>query len=259
MTVFQSALYKTTSAVIKTNHTMILTDPTWLPEEVEMIKQHVYEQIGDRDLHIIYTHSDFDHIIGAGAFPEAKVIASEEFHSNPYKQEIVQQNVDFDQKYYLSRNYNHIYPSVDHLITQDGQKLELGDISLTFYKAPGHTNDSLFTVVEPYGVFLSGDYLSDVEFPFIFSGYQDYVATIEKARSIFEIHDVFIQVPGHGNTTDNPLELKNRLETSKWYLENLLSEDESIVNELSKTYTFYEGMKSIHDSNKDLAKKEGQT
>jgi len=256
LTVFQSALYKTTSAIIETKNSMIMTDPNWLPEEVETIRDYVNQHKRDRELYIIYTHSDFDHIIGAGAFPEAKVIASEEFDSNPHKSEIIQQNHDFDQKYYLQRSYCHEYPSVDFVITNDGQKLELGDITLTFYKAPGHTNDCLFTVVEPYGIFLSGDYLSDVEFPFIFGGYRDYVKTIAKAEFIYKNHDVAVQVPGHGVTTEDPKEMEDRLVFSKYYLQNLASENETLEIELSQKYLFFDGMRSIHESNKEFAKQE---
>ncbi|QHE52706.1 MBL fold metallo-hydrolase [Pontibacillus sp. HMF3514] len=256
ITVFQSALYKTTSAIIETKKTMIVTDPNWLPEEVETIQQYVTQNKGSRDLYIIYTHSDFDHIIGAGAFPEAKVIASEEFDANPHKQEIIKQNHDFDQKYYLQRSYLHTYPSVDFVISEDGQKLELEDVTLNFYKAPGHTNDSLFTVVEPYGIFLSGDYLSDVEFPFIFSSYKDYVDTIKKAAYVYQNYDITVQIPGHGYTTDDQQEMRDRLVFSQYYLQNLLSKKQELVDELSQKYTFFEGMKSIHDSNVELAKQE---
>jgi hydroxyacylglutathione hydrolase len=171
--VFQSELYMTTSAIVQTDDLLIMTDPNWLPSEVEAIRKYVDEKIGNKQLYIIYTHSDFDHIIGSGAFPEAKVIATEELQNNVHKEETINKIHKFDQGYYLRRNYEPQYPSVDYVISKDGQTLDLGQISLTFYKAPGHTQDSLFTVIEPFGIFLSGDYLSDVEFPFIFSSYKD--------------------------------------------------------------------------------------
>ncbi len=31
------------------------------------------------------------------------------------------------------------------------------------YNAPGHNDDGLFTIIEPFGLMLSGDYLCDVE------------------------------------------------------------------------------------------------
>lgn len=255
LTVFQSSLYMTTSALIQTDEAIIMTDPTWLPVEIETIKYYVEKIKGDRELYIIYTHSDFDHIIGAGAFLEAKVIATEEFENNLYKKETLQMIQQFDQKYYVQRNYEPIYPAVDIVVTEDGQTLELGDVSLLFNKAPGHTADGLFTLVEPYGIFLSGDYLSDVEFPFIFDSYKKYVKTMEKARHILTNYHINYHVPGHGLTTDDQHEIERRLEFSHFYLEQLVTDNE-IEKELQKKYSFYEGMKANHVDNLKLAKQE---
>ena len=253
LTVFESALYKTTTAVIETSDAVIMTDPNWLAVEVEAIRQYVNERLGDKQLYIIYTHSDFDHIIGSGAFPNATVIASKELVDLPYKQEIMQKIKSFDDRYYVRRNYTPEYPSVDLIISQDGQTLELGSITLTFYQAPGHTGDGIFTVIEPYGIFLSGDYLSDVEFPFIFSSYKDYVETVGKAQHILQVHHITIHIPGHGNTTQDQHEIQKRIDQSAYYLKELPHDEGDLEQYLSKTYSFYEGMKSIHIDNKKLA------
>ncbi|GEK89415.1 Glyoxylase, beta-lactamase superfamily II [Alkalibacterium putridalgicola] len=256
VTVFQSSLYKTTSAVIRSDEAVIMTDPTWLPHEIEEIKQYIKKHRGNRQLYIIYTHSDFDHIIGAGAFPEATVIASEEFQMNTRKAEILKEIRDFDQEYYIEREYAPEYPTVDRVIRKDGDKLILGDITLTFYKAPGHTDDGLFTVVEPWGIFLSGDYMSDVEFPFITSSYQDYVKTVDKARWLTGHHDIKVHVPGHGNVTDKKKEIHDRIDFSVEYLKRLKEEDRTLEEELKDTFRFYEGMRARHTKNFEHTKKE---
>lgn len=252
ITVFQSSLYMTTSAIIQTDDVIILTDPNWLPNEIENIKNFIKKNIGDKQLYIIYTHSDFDHIIGAGAFPEAKVIASKPFDNNPNKEQIVEEIHKFDQQYYVNRNYKHEYPSVDIVISKEGQKMELGSLTLTFYLSPGHTNDCLFTVIEPDGIFLSGDYLSDVEFPFI-NNYKDYVNTINKAEKILHKYNITTHIPGHGSTTQNLEEINKRINSSKYYLNQLLQDNGELESYLNKEYTFFEGMKSIHDENKKVA------
>ncbi|OJF92118.1 MBL fold metallo-hydrolase [Alkalibacterium sp. 20] len=255
LTVFQSSLYKTTSAVIHSEEAIIMTDPTWLPEEIEGIKRYIKVHLGDKQLYIIYTHSDFDHIIGSGAFPEATVIASEEFQNNPKKEEVLKDIDAFDQEYYLERNYVPQYPTVDRVIKKDGEKMELGDMTLNFYKAPGHTNDGLFTVIEPCGIFLSGDYLSDIEFPFITSGYHDYIDTIDKASLIMQYHDINIHVPGHGNATNQKQEIMDRIDFSKQYLKRLLNNDTELEKECRSKFRFFEGMKSSHLENVERANK----
>lgn len=253
LTVFESSLHKTTTAVVETSDAIIMTDPNWLPVEVETIKRYIDQHLGNRQLYIIYTHSDFDHIIGAGAFPDAAVIASEKLADQPHKKEIMQKIKNFDERYYITRNYTPEYPSVDVAVSHDGQTLELESITLTFYLAPGHTADGIFTVIEPHGIFLSGDYLSDVEFPFIFSGYDDYVETVKKTKYIWQNHSIKIHIPGHGTATDNQPEIEKRINESDYYLTELPRDEGALEKYLSETYRHYESMKSIHADNKKMA------
>lgn len=253
-TVFQSSLYKTTSTVLDLEDALILVDPNWLPDEIEEIAAYVSTIIAERPLYIIYTHSDFDHIIASGAFLNATVIASYAFHHNPHKEQSMADIKKFDEKYYISRNYKPTYPTVDIVIEKDGQKLKLGHSVLTFYLAPGHTNDGLFTIIEPEGIFLSGDYLSDVEFPFIYSSYGDYVLTIKKVQQIIENHILKMHIPGHGNVTEDMEELQVRMEQSIYYLENLRMKPEVLHSFLSESYPFFESMLKTHEENIKMAK-----
>ncbi|TFB15029.1 MBL fold metallo-hydrolase [Filobacillus milosensis] len=256
ITVFQSSLYITTTAIIHTDEVIIMTDPNWLPTEVQSIRNYIDKHLGNKKLYIIYTHSDFDHIIGSGAFPESKVISTEELKNNSHKDEAIKKIHKFDQGYYLDRGYDPIYPTVDISVSNDGESINLGDVTLTFYKAPGHTNDGLFTVIEPLGIFLSGDYLSDVEFPFIFSSYNDYLDTMKKADYILKNHNINYHIPGHGFITEDKQEMLNRLNFSQYYLENLMTDSEELEAYCRKKFNFFDGMQSIHFENKKIAKQE---
>ena len=77
--VFTSSIYQTNSTVIKAPNAVFVVDPCWLPHEVMAIRDYVDEIRGNRQIYLIFTHSDYDHIIGYGAFPGAKVIASKAF------------------------------------------------------------------------------------------------------------------------------------------------------------------------------------
>lgn len=252
LTVFQSVLYQTTSAVIKTEQAIIVTDPNWLPNEIAEIKAYIESIIENRKLYIIYTHSDYDHIIAAGAFPNATTIASEGFVNKINKEEVLEQIRQFDAQYYIERDYPIIYPHIDIVIKEDGELIELQDITCSFYLAPGHTADGLFTVVEPFGILLAGDYLSNVEFPFI-EDYEAYLATIQKVQTIISDKKVEIVVPGHGTTTNNRDEIQKRIDESLLYLYNLAfgSVDET---ELQKLYPFYKGLQEMHKLNKKAVK-----
>lgn len=253
LTVFQSVLYQTTSAVIKTEEALIVTDPNWLPNEIAEIKAYIESIIEDRKLYIIYTHSDYDHIIAAGAFPNATTIASEAFVNRINKEEVLEQIRQFDAQYYIERDYPIIYPQIDIVIKEDGQTLELQDITCSFYLSPGHTADGLFTVVEPFGILLAGDYLSNVEFPFI-EDYEAYFATIQKVQTIISDKEIEVIVPGHGATTNNLDEIQKRIDESLLYLNNLAAGNVN-ETELQGLYPFYKGLQEMHELNKKTVKK----
>ncbi|MBL0385721.1 MBL fold metallo-hydrolase [Tumebacillus sp. ITR2] len=220
ITVFQSHLQQTTSTVLQTPDLVLVVDPCWLPGEVEEIRQHVEAIRAGRPLYLLFTHADWDHIIGYRAFPDATVIASQAVHTYPDvdRQRKLDAIRNFDGNYYLDRPYPIEFPSVDLVIEHDGQLLTFGDTTLTFYHAHGHTRDGLFTIVEPLGVFLAGDYLSDAEFPFIYYSSTEYDTTMQKVEQILQTHNISLLVPGHGSATQHTDEIRRRTKESLAYI-----------------------------------------
>ncbi len=53
---------------------------------------------------------------------------------------------DFDREYYIDRSYPITFPTIDHVISRNGQQLTIGETTLTFYLAPGtRQTDSLLS------------------------------------------------------------------------------------------------------------------
>jgi hydroxyacylglutathione hydrolase len=262
LTVFQSALYHTTSTVVETDDCVMVVDPNWLPQEVEAIRYYVEQIRKDRPLYLIFTHSDWDHIIGYSAFPNATIIASESFANCVEKEAIIQQIKDFDDRYYIYRDYEITFPRVDIVIKQDGQLVTVGGTQLTFYLAPGHTSDGIFTIVEPLGIFIAGDYVSDIEFPYIYSSSVDYEATMKKFKEIMLGHAISILIPGHGNVTTIQMDMMLRCEHSLQYIsslrESILSANEAELDAFINDSLFPIGMRKYHEDNKALVEKELQ-
>ena len=92
------------SSVIVTEDCVIIVDPCRLPHEVEEIKQYVEQFQVNRSLYLLFTHSDYDHIIGYQAFPEAKVITSASFANKKVeeKEAIIEEIKAFDDEYYIT-------------------------------------------------------------------------------------------------------------------------------------------------------------
>lgn len=258
VTVFQSLIYKTTSLVIRTNDCIIIVDPNLLPIEVNEIKQYVEEIRGNRPIYLIFTHSDWDHIVGYGAFQDGIVIASERFENQQDKEEILHQIRQFDNQYYLDRDYPILYPPVNIPVTFDGQVLEVGETKFTFYMAEGHTDDGIFIVVEPLGVWIAGDYLSNVEFPFIYFNSEKYEETLRKTNKILDNHSFHLLVPGHGDPTNIKEEVIFRKITSYRYIQELRNaiKENRDHRFLIQGYKYKEEQIKSHEENYHLIKKE---
>ena len=70
---------------------------------------------------------------------------------------------------------------------------------MTFYLTPGHTADSMMVVVWQLGLCISGDYLCNVEFPYIYHSSVDYLKTLDKLPHIHDRNWFTRLIPGHGD------------------------------------------------------------
>lgn len=261
LTIFQSTLYQTNSILYNAEDFVLLADPNWLPQEVEFIRSYVAEHYEDKPIYLLFTHSDYDHILGYGAFPGAKVIASEAFQNNISKADIIKEIHFFDQKHYLQRDYPITYPEVDFIISENGQQLEIAGERFTFYLSPGHTNDGLFTIIDQPGTFLAGDYLSNLEFPFIYYNSYVYQDTLRQVDYILQNHIINLLIPGHGAfIKDANQNILRRKEEDMQYIEALRNSilDKSVfplADWLAK-FPFPDGLREQHEKNRQYMVKE---
>ncbi|GBF75004.1 hypothetical protein PA598K_03379 [Paenibacillus sp. 598K] len=215
---FTSRLYALNSCVVATEDLVLVVDPGYLPDEVAAIRNHVEAIRAGRPLYLLLTHSDSDHIAGYGAFADATVIASRAFAEHPDTTAAVEEVMAIDDDYYIDRPYPVIYPPIDLVIDQEGQRLTVGATTIRFYSGIGHNRDGLIAYIESERLLLTGDYLSDLEFPFVtasYSGYRQTLATL--ARLIAEEQGLTL-IPCHGAATDDPAELSRRLRLSHEYI-----------------------------------------
>ena len=260
LTVFESALFRTTTSLIVTDDVVLLVDPNWLPFEIEYIQQAVKKVQANKPLYLLFTHSDYDHIIGYKAFPHVKVIASEAFVNNPNKATILQQIQDFDDEYYIKRPYLTTYPQVDIVVKKDRQELKIGETVLHFYLAPGHNIDGIFTILPQQGLWIAGDYLSNIEFPYIYYSSKAYEQTLGKIGVLFDRYTIDVLVTGHGDVALIQEEIAERAKASLAYIKELrqsiLANKSFDFDMLMRQYRFPKIMKKFHDANVALIRKE---
>lgn len=256
LTLYESALFRTVTTLLEGDDFMLLVDPNWLPQEVEFIAEEVRRRSRGRKLYLLFTHSDYDHIIGYRRFPGAETIASAAFTENPDEEKILTQIREFDDAYYLRRSYSIEYPTIRHAMAGQGSVLPLGAETAHFYQAPGHNRDGILTFLPERGVLIVGDYLSNIEFPYLYHSVADYRATLDRLEQLIGSGGVRLLITGHGDATDDRKEMERRLLDSREYLDALegsLREDTPFAAEsLFQRYGFPKVMADFHAGNVKL-------
>ncbi len=269
--VLQSALFQTNTTVIETEDMILVVDPNWLPIEIAQIRHHVIAteeatkgeaKATQKPVWLLFTHSDYDHIIGYAAFSDiaAGVIASRAFVENLGKVGILEQIKQFDDEYYIARPYPIDYPSVSYIVEDEGQVLEIGNTKLTFFHATGHNPDGIFTIVN--NILIAGDYLCDVEFPYIYHSSWAYQETLNKIEPLIQQFGIQLFINGHGNPTTDKAEIKRRKEEALEYIGNVRGsiragkyfDFDSYL--LEKGFQFPRIMRRFHEGNLNIMRQE---
>lgn len=258
--IFESALFRTTTSLIIGEQYILLVDPNWLPIELDFIAQTIQTIGKDKEKYLLFTHSDYDHIIGYGQFKHYKTIASSNFVHNTTQDTILKEIEKFDDAYYVSRNYKIEYPNIDKTIVGNGNKLQIGLDEYYFYQAQGHNQDGLISFNKTKEILIVGDYLSNIEFPYIYYSLAKYKETLSSLAELITNNSIQFLISGHGDFTSQKQEMKKRIEESSRYLNDL---EQAILNKesfntklLYARYQFPIIMDKFHQNNIKLAKKE---
>ena len=259
VTVFRSALYFTNSTIVDAGDAVLLVDPSWLPDEVAAIRQYVDRMLGERPLYLVFTHSHYDHIIGAGAFPEAITVAGQSFVDREDFQESLNDINDFDDQWYLDRPYPILYPAIQYPVERPAL-IQQGRMKLRVLPAPGHSPCSIFVLEESTGTLFVGDYLSDVEIPNIYFSSTQYEASLAQLEPFLESGQIQRLVPGHGHVADAPSEMRRRIEDNRHYIADirraLRQQDVQALQAWTSTFRFPKMMGHYHDINVSVIARE---
>jgi glyoxylase-like metal-dependent hydrolase (beta-lactamase superfamily II) len=253
LVIFESALWRTTSSLIVSDDYIMLVDPNYLIREIEFIAAYINKKFSEHKKYLLFTHSDFDHIVGYGHFSDYTTIASENFVENPSKDKCIQAVYNYDEEHYIKRDYLVVYPEIDIVIASDHHVVNIEEDSYLFIQAPGHNADGLITYNQTKKILVVGDYLSNIEFPFIYHSIEDYKNVLEKLTLLLEEKDIDILISGHGDFTSDKSEMDNRISESQSYLTAL---KKSIVDNsgfdidcLIDRYGFSSALRTCHEKN----------
>ncbi len=262
LVIFESALFRTTTTLVFGEDYLILVDPNWLPVEIQFISDYISLHGKRKHPYLLFTHSDYDHIIGYGKFPDCTTIASQNFVENRKKAFILDQIKIFDDANYIERDYPILYPQIDIVITTNYEQRQIQGETYIFHQAEGHSQDGLLTYQESQGILIAGDYLSNIEFPYVEHSLLKYQQTLDKLETLIAENGVGLLVTGHGDFTKSKSEMLKRIGESRKYLNDLewavRSGQSFDLDQLFKRYKFPGIMKKFHEANLKLVQEELQ-
>lgn len=260
VTVFQSALYQMNSVVVHTQDAVLVFDPGLLPDEVRAIHHLVQEKRRDKPLYLVFTHSDFDHIMAWRAFNPTRTFMTERMALSTRKEAVVREMELFDGQYYIDRPYPLVFPEGDFLVYRDDVQFRVGQTKMSIYLTPGHTDDSMMVVVWQLGLLIAGDYLSDLEFPIITDSSLAYETTLIKLNHMHDRNWFTKVVPGHGSMA---FDLSNWVRRQQMGLAYIYAMRESISTgtpfdeeSLYERYPRRGALESYHRNNLELMQRE---
>lgn len=249
--ILQSALYQTNTTVILLPASTLLVDPGWVPAEIASLQEHLIHRDAAKNLTCIFTHADYDHLAGSGAFSPCQNIMSKHMAAHTDRHAAMQKIIDLDQYYYFTRPYTLHFPEPDLTIGQDLETLHIGEARCTGLLIPGHTAEDMAIYCGNADVLVIGDYLSTLEFPFIEYSYQEYLNSLDKLQSFIEAYKPGYIVPGHGPLyTDYHIAL-DRIAKDRKYLQDL-KDNRSAWGDWALTYTFAGGLTQAHHRNQQF-------
>lgn len=224
--VVTSGFWQTNAIGLRAGAEAVLIDSPYLPDELDALPS-LLAGAGFEPDGLLATHADFDHLLGRLAFPGMTLglgeSSLERLHREPGgAQRALRQ---YDAEFYVSRPAPLALGQVQGLPVPG--HVELGDRELELHPAEGHTADGMALFDRAQGILVVGDYLSDVEIPWIQEdgALADYRATLARLAPLVE--QATTVVPGHGAPHDRETTLR-LLDEDVEYLDALERGEQSL-------------------------------
>lgn len=195
--VVTSRIWQTNATALRAGGETLLIDSPYFPDELEALPA-LLRQAGFEPNALFATHADYDHVLARFAFPELTLGVGdptmERIRAEPGA---VQRELrDEDARNYVVRPAALALGNLQSLPVPG--YVELGEHELELHPADGHTSDGTAVLAEFAGLLVCGDYVSNVEIPWLSpgGGLNDYRATLARLAPLVERAETV--VPGHG-------------------------------------------------------------
>ncbi len=224
--VVTSAFWQTNAIALRAGEEAVLIDSPYLPDELDALSG-LLAGAGFEPDGLLATHADFDHLLGRLAFPGMTLGLAESSVERLQREPGGAQRAlrQYDAEFYVSRPAPLALGQVQALPVPG--HVEIGGREVELHATEGHTPDGMALFDRVQGLLIVGDYLSDVEIPWIAEGgsLADYRATLARLAPL--VDEASTVVPGHGAPHDRETTLR-LLDEDVAYLDALERGDEQL-------------------------------
>ncbi|MDY2628776.1 MAG: MBL fold metallo-hydrolase [Lachnospiraceae bacterium] len=179
------------------------------------------EQLTKKEVIVLLTHGHVDHAMGASEFPTENVYINQE-DAYIYKEHGTYEFRE-DGLFLMERGGDQIVPAEDFTPLQsitayndlkEGDRFDLGGISVEMYACPGHTRGSMVMLIPEERTLLLGDACNG--FTFVFEDYSTSLETYQKSLIRLETvlkgkYDTVLASHGDGRAVSDIIEENIRL------------------------------------------------
>jgi len=217
----QSVLFRMNSVLLAHPEHSVLVDPGVLPSELDDLARAVRAR-DSSELTLIFTHGDWDHVLGRPWWPEASSVAHDRFAGEiRHKREAILSAASAavagaGERW--DRGFEPFRPRVE----VSGLHFDrLGPWRLVYRDAFGHSRSMLSVHLPEHRLLIAADMLSDIEIPLLLEPCRVYRRTLLELLPLAENGAIRTLIPGHGSIANRPEEVLERLRRDLTYLDEL--------------------------------------
>lgn len=190
----------------------VAVDPGVTQAEIEAVRDRAAAE-GARVVAVVATHGDFDHVAGIASFPDAEAVmgprAALRVSSGAAVRELAEEGAPLGLAWPGS-------PRCDRIL-RVGRRERVGPFAFETMELEGHTDDGIGLRLRQPDVLIVGDYLSPIEYPFVYHSTVAYRSTLAGLAVLLRRDPPALVIPGHGE----PLDADGALEIAETDLEYL--------------------------------------
>lgn len=209
-----SDLFTYHSGIFVSENRAAVIDPGLKQKEIDALAEFARAQNWQVDA-VILTHAHWDHLLGADAFPNARIYA-QRVYLDASRNDAARIARHIEKTTALERTAPFVIP-MPHETFDEKMRVQIGVLALELQHTPGHAPDHLFVYERASGTVWTADLLSDEEIPFVSDNLAAYERTLQNIRA----DDFQFLIPCHGAATNDANEIRARIENDRAYISDL--------------------------------------